>query len=151
MLLHMPELDPWWRDVAAFLAAAPVTRHDELVLFAVLRLTGCDDPVRRRAGLHLVTTPEAHALSYWRQYLIGPGVRPASEQPWWLGSPEEGFWSALEAAAVAQRRESAEEIRRQLRCKGGRLVAGDCREMWPHFAQAPELLAAQMLKGRWVG
>lgn len=147
----MTELDLWWRSVAEHLLKAPVTRHDELVLFAVLRLTGSDDPVRRRAGLHLVTTPEAHALSYWRQYLIGPGVRPAAEQPWWAGSTEEEFWASLEAAAVMQRQASTEEIRRQLRSKGGRAVAEDCREMWPLLADSPTRLARKMVRSRFLG
>lgn len=68
-----------------------------------------------------------------------------------MGSADEDFWAAVEEALVAQRRESAAELRRQLRSKGGRAVALDCRSMWPHFAESPELLAARTLQERWLG
>jgi hypothetical protein len=144
-------VDQWWRDVASFLMAAPVTRGDERSLFAVLGLAGFDDPIRHRSGLHMVTTPIRHALGYHRQYFIGPAVFPASPEAWWMGNADEHFWVSVEESLVAQRRESAAELRRQLRSKGGRAVALDCRSMWPHFAESPELLAARMLRERWLG
>ncbi len=150
MLMPMTS-DQWWRQVAAFLLAAPVTRGDERPLFAVLGLCGFDDPARRRSGVHVVATPQSHALTYHRQYFVGPAVLPESPQAWWVGTADEGFWAAVESAAVAQRRASAEEMRRQLRSKGGRVVVQDCREMWPHLALSPELLAARMLREGWIG
>lgn len=145
----MTELDLWWRSVAEYLLKAPVTRHDERALFAVLRLCGAEDSSRRTA-MPLFTTPEAHACSYFRQYFLAPRDRVVAE-PWWLGSDDEAFWAAFEHAAVAERVESAEEIRRQLRSKGGRAVAEDCREMWPLLADSPDRLARKMVRIRFLG
>ena len=33
----------------------------------------------------------------------------------------------------------------------GRVVVQDCREMWPHLALSPELLAARVLREGWIG
>lgn len=146
----MAEVDGWWRAVAEWLLRAPVTRDDERALFAVLRLCGAEDEARRRA-MPLLTTPESHALSYWRQYFLAPHGTFEVGQAWWSGRDDEGFWSAFEDAAVARRSESADEIRRQVRSRGGRAVVEDCLRMWPLLADSPQRLARKALKERVLG
>lgn len=146
----MDELTLWWRAVKAWLAAAPVTRNDEQALAEVLLLAGLSDR-SRHALLPRLTEAEEYARSCWRLAILAPRLRTEAGETWWLGGEDESFWSTFEEAAVAKRPESADEIRRQLRSRGGRAVAEDCRSMWPLLADSPERLANKMIRERVLG